>query len=510
MISPETGHFMHPEFQPVLEQLPSKAEDPYVNFAKIRKVIINAADMYSTHPLVVAKELQLSRVDHVLEAKEIENARTSRYAYVGDIHGLTDPDFTKLRETLTAGEFTQVFFLGDIGGSEKLSKLQRLFYQGGPELSDNQFYNKYNSMMKEPGANQEEAIDAVRPGYLNLRAYEIFLESIGSLSEEEAREHAQEEMWALPQEEIKQRILKALSHKHYGHYVSDLPVEAIISLQADVESYYERFMTMTREIKAKGIDVLVLQGNWDARLPFDFERNTDLPIPLSQDKRRFNPSVFFKRKIPYFTQLGVVNSRDAVHIMVPFDTVAGDISSTIGIYRLREIRTQIIEAKKSGKRVVMLAHAVPAWERHTNKLPTGEGKVTQDGLQNLIKFLKPHDVVYGHEHQKRSVEVESIYKIRFADEIEIGPEETLKELSVSNSGILAVPLPVPGQLEYGLATLELSRYGKGNPRGNGGIQSPVRVDRPIVAHEKVSETLPTEASLYPQGKKNGQANYRIK
>jgi Icc-related predicted phosphoesterase len=500
------GHFMHPDFVPLIDQVPqNKTSDPRKNIGPLRKFINEAAQQHATHPLVVAKELQLARVDNQLEASTIERARTSRYGYVSDLHGLTDADFAKLRDTLVAGEFTQVFVLGDIGGSEKLTRLQRLYYQGGPTLEDNQFANKYKSMMTQPNANQDQAIDAVRPGYQNLRAYEIFLEANGKLTEEQAAQKAQEEIGALKPEEVKARILKALTHDHYGHYVSDLPDSAIISLQADVEHYYERFLTMAQEIRSRGVEVFVIQGNWDARLPFDFEPNKPTAVPLPQEKRRFNPKEFFRKRVPYYTTLGTVDSRDAIHIMVPFDTVADDINKTIKPERLNEIKQRVEAARKAGKRVVMLAHAVPAWEKHSDKEPNKEGKTTQEGLQRLAVILGPDDLIYGHEHKARA-NAQAIYKMRPAgDKVEIGPDQELKDLDKTPPGTQTVHLPIPEQLKVGVGSLEQARYGKGAPRGNGGKQSPIRVDRPVVRHINLASELPTvDKNLYPQGRRPKQ------
>jgi len=501
-----TGHFMHPDFVPLLDQTPTRVDDPRKNISPIRKAINEAAVAHATHPLVVAKELQLAKVDNQLEASTVERARTSRYGYVSDLHGLTDSDFTKLRETLVGGEFTQVFVLGDIGGSEKLTRLQRLFYQGGSTLEDNQFANKYKSMMAVPNANQDQAVDAVKPGYQNLRAYEIFLEANGKLTEEQAAEKAKEEIGTLKPEDIKARILKALTHAHYGHYVSDLPDSAIISLQADVEHYYERFLTMAQEIRSRGVDVFVIQGNWDARLPFDFEPNKPTAIPLPQEKRRFNPKEYFKRRVPYFTSLGTVDSRDAVHIMVPFDAVAGDISETINPDKLKSVKQRVEDARKAGKRVVMLAHAVPAWEKHSDKKPNKEGETTQEGLQKLIGVLAPDDVIYGHEHKARP-NAQSIYKITPGGErVEIGSDLELKDLASTpkdkQAGTQAVHLPIPEQLKVGVGSLEQARFGKPKPIGSGGKQSPIRVDRPVVKHVHISPELPTaDKNLYPHGRK---------
>src|SRR4051794_30539655 len=110
MINPEAGNFTHPDFHQALAELPKKAENPYDNFSTIRGVINRYADANHTHPLVVASQLQVGRTDNAMEAKEIEKSRIARFGYVSDIHGLTEEDFSKLRTTLVAGNFNQVFF----------------------------------------------------------------------------------------------------------------------------------------------------------------------------------------------------------------------------------------------------------------------------------------------------------------------------------------------------------------------------------------------------------------
>lgn len=501
----EQGNFMHPEYKPVLDSLPPKSADPFLNFSAIREIIVTAADEFATHPLVIAKELQLSRAKDVLMASEIENTRVSRIGYVGDIHGLTDADFTKLRETLVAGKFEQVFFLGDIGGSPKLAKLQKLFYNGSEDTSQSFLYNKARQLIKD-GASEDNIIEATREGYLRLRSFEIQLESFGKKPEDEAFLQAQEEIGALSQADLAQRIIKLTKYGHYGHYVSDLPTEAVITLAGDVESYYERFSTMVAELSSRGVKSYAIQGNWDARLPFDFEKGTEKPVPLPLEKRRVNVANFFRRRMPYFTHISLVDSRDALHVMVPFDTVAKDLSETVGDKRFKDLKRQIRSARRDKKRIVLLAHAVPAWSKHTDKLPTGEGQATEIYLRQLIGELNPDEVLYGHEHAvRRDSAGNELFDQKYLiirgrnGKVSTGENRSPQELS-KDKAIVVSHLPIPSQNFNGVATTEITHLGDKRPRGAGGKQSPIRVGRDMIRHFEPSENLPSERILYVQGK----------
>ena len=511
MVEAPKNSFINPEvaavISPKIDTMPAESSmsNLPIHKAKMRRAmglrhaINETAGQLGTDPFIVAKEVRLAQTQNALKAREIEEQRVRRYGYVGDIHGLSDADFAKLRTTLAQENFDQVFFIGDIGGSEKLARLQRIFYQGGGGATDNQLWNRYQQLSKE-GANDQTFLTELKPGYLNLATYERVLAKHGKLPEEKARQQAEE----LTDEQILAGIKKLAKYKHYGHYVSDLSDDIITTLATDVEGYYERFSHMVAELrlhtKAK---VYTIQGNWDARLPFDFEAGTEMPVPLPEKKRRFNVGKFFADNgIVYFKTIGTVETNESVHILVPFDTVTKPAAHDT----IAKLQKAISKARKDGKTIIMVAHAVPSWERH-KKPSTGEGQLTETNLQKLVTDLDPDELVYGHEHFIRKDEngnpiLDVKYRvIKEKGKITIGENEKLQELGKKTSGTIASHIPIPGEPFNGIASVEIALQRKNKaPRGRGGLRSPVRVGKNNIIQRRMSDKLPGAEILHPQVK----------
>lgn len=510
-LSPIT--FVHPEFHgtAVTDYVPDPTLTTYQRTAHLLKEFRQIAEDASTHPLIVAKEARLTGVDNALHAQAETENRTRSFGYVSDIHGLNDEQFQKLRDTLAQGNFDQVFFIGDIGGSEHLAKLQRLYYQGEDNLTGKVGVNKYKELQKE-GADDARILQELKGGYLNMYQYVKVLEKHGNLLDEEAREMAEQ----LTDEQILEGIKWIGKHRHYGHFVSDtqggiINDHVIATLAADVESYYDRFAHMIAELHLNSkTRTFVLQGNWDARLPFDFKAGTDTPEPLDPEQRRFNESAFFKKKgIPYFTRTGLVETDQAVHVMVPFDSVAKDVDSEkadLTTLKINRLSRRLEKARNKRKNIVMVTHAVPAWERHGRTAAPGEAQTTERNLQKLVGELHPDQVIYGHEHAWRKgtdgqlIDLDTRYRLTSEDgAIQVGTDEHLEELDKRSDGVVAVHLPIPAIQNFnGIATMELPTRAKNfRSRGNGGKNSPLRVGREVVILKKVSEELPTQKILTP-------------
>lgn len=509
-MSKEFSIFMHAEVASELKIPVSDPEaSPMRNAVNLRQEIDRTADLLGIHPFAVLKEIRMGEAENALKAFNTQERYGERHAYVGDIHGLKDPEFAKLHQSLLNCGYDSIHFVGDIGGSDKLARLQRLFYQGGTESTDNLLYNRAKDLIRE-GADDKRLFLELQEGYRNIFAFEKELEHHGRLPEKKSRELIKE----LSDEAVLEGIKRVISYKHYGHYVSNLPEHAIATLALDVEAYYERFMHLVADLrlntKAK---VDVLQGNWDARLPFDFERGTENPIPLPAEKRRFKDKDFFEiHGIPYFTNVGIVETEKAIHVLVPFDAVAKEIDEEGGLVtseRVRSLKDQIENARKTGKIIIMVAHAVPSWERH-HKPATGEGQTTEKNLLSLIGELKPHEIVYGHEHFFRRdadgelLPLDSKYQIivNVASNTASVKEQdfSIKDLSAQadEQAVIATHLPIPNEPFSGIATKELiKRVRDQRPRGIGGKNSPVRVGHEDVRIRAVSTDLPTEKILFP-------------
>ena len=175
-VNPEVAAAVTPRLSSVA---PKGAERPLVRTLKIKNAIYQTAEELGMHPRVVLKELRLARAQTKEEALGIEKERVSKYAYVGDIHGFTDQKQAEIEEQLLTGNFEQVFFMGDIGGSALLARLQKLFYQGGNSGSDNLMWNRYKALAEEAAKEGREVDDQtilsqLREGYINIASFKEY------------------------------------------------------------------------------------------------------------------------------------------------------------------------------------------------------------------------------------------------------------------------------------------------------------------------------------------------
>ena len=465
---------------------------------QLRREINAEANSRGVHPFNLIMEARLAQApDSALKQLEIKEKYMVRDGIVSDIHGLDDPEFHKLRDTLLTQRFDRIFFLGDIGGSPKLARLQKLFYES--------FFNRYKQMIKD-GALDSQILDELKPGFFELISYEKSLESY----EKRPKEEIVEEIAQISNDQLLEGMKKRGSYGHYGHYVSDQSEELISFLSADVEHYYERFTRLVAEIRLNtGTKVYLMEGNWDARLPMDFKKGTQSPEPLPLEKRRFNARTFFKEHgVPYFTNVGFVENDESLVVMVPFDSVAkavGQEGSIVTEEKLEKYKKRVEKARSEHKTVIMMAHAVPAWEKH-GKLATGEGEVTQRNLQALMGELMPDELVYGHEHfirkdvQGNPIDVNKKYIARFDDgTMQISEDYLPEELSSVGQGIVNSHLPIPKEPFLGYASLEIPRWPVKNkrPRGAGGKRKPVEVGKRIEPLRKIEDLLPDADILRP-------------
>lgn len=492
-VNPEVAAAVTPRLSSIA---PKGAERPFVRTIKIKNAIYQTAEELGMHPRVVLKELRLARAQTKEEALGIERASVSKYAYVGDIHGFTEQKQAEIEEQLLAGNFEQVFFMGDIGGSVLLARLQKLFYQGGNSGSDNLMWNRYKALAEEAAKEGREVDDQtilsqLREGYVNIASFERVLAD-PSLSENQAKRQVSE----LSDEDVVAGVRWTVKHKHFGHYVSDLPESAIESLASEVRENYERFGKFAKQVKDEtGAQVIALEGNWDLRLPFDFERDTEAPVALPiKDRRFYGADLLRQMGVNFVTTIETVETDNALHILVPFDPLTKPIDQDL----LADLAIKLVEPSVKSKTITMVAHAVASWEMHGNKTPTGEGKITAENLMALVAALEPEQLVTGHEHfvrkdqngQPMSADMKYIIYSNDGEIVSVSGDYSagdLTEIDKSQNtiklGTVVSPVPMADQLTESRIGVAENLRRKGRDinliRGWGGKTSPVRVDRPI-------------------------------
>jgi len=299
----------------------------------------------------------------------MENLKEN-YLFVGDIHG-RDPKLEEELIKIAAGSDVPkiLFFLSDIVGTEKLDKLQKLFYNG--------VVNHVRKLLIEKP-------DATDIEILSLPIGDNKIVADGG-------QEIQEFLFGKTNIDVANNIkyIRELAqYVHFGHFVSNLPKEIKAVLQKDMEDNAKIWIDIMTQFTNQGTSVAVIEGNWDARTPLDFYPTTEckaLPI-----KER---SFYFKNylrssndRINYFNQESSIETKNEVFIILPFDSV---------------INLDLPEKFKTNRKIILVSHAQIDWHAIKGDTPmTAEGKKIQENMKKIIEHINPDYAVHGHLHNQ--------------------------------------------------------------------------------------------------------------
>lgn len=374
-----------------------------IEFGALRTFVREAAKANTMTPTEVARSIRLINVDDPLKADEIETRYNERLTVITDLHGM-DARKEAMLASVAEHPGEAVTLLGDVLGSPQLDQLQKLFYNSlnnhskkylaaNPEATDAE-------LLAVQGKNERDEDLTIGEGLKRVRRFERELE--GKTSEE-----IEQELEGMSEHEIANEVRKYAAYVHYGHYASNLSQEAKEALVADVESNAESLIKSLKEIKAKNVPVVMIQGNWEAALPIDFVPGVKEAIRLPREERLFDAKNFFaEHGITYMETLGALETKTMLQVFVPFDisvalgekgALDGDLQAQI-----EGLRAQVDSARQKGKKVVMVSHAVPIYDIHNlhGKAPAQnqENKDATAGIQRIIVATKPDVIMYGHMH----------------------------------------------------------------------------------------------------------------
>lgn len=390
-----------------LESLP-KDDSGKTKLGPLREFVKDSQSTHEASVEEIAFAIRTIDVSDPREIAEIGKKYSESLTIITDLHGMNDAKSSLLnRVAENPGE--AVALLGDVLGSPQLDALQKLFYNSlinhaKPFLKNN-VDPSYAELLSITGKNELGEEITLREGFKRVRSFERALEG-------KSPEEIEEEFEKLSDAEIAKEIKEYSKFVHYGHYASNLSEGAKRALVEDVKSNAENLIVPLRKIKDKNIPVVIIQGNWEAALPVDFVPGVEKAIRLPEEQRIFNVSDFFKEKgITYIDTLGTYESKSMIQVFVPFDISVrlGQVSTNAEEEsefktELQGLKNQVESARKKGKQVVLISHAVPIYDIHS--LPEGSPTQNQEnidataGIQKVILQTIPDHVFYGHMHGK--------------------------------------------------------------------------------------------------------------
>lgn len=291
------------------------------------------------------------------------------YLFVSDIHGRDLALEAKLLKTAEKENPKGVFFLGDIVGTDLLDQLQKLFYNG--------VYNHMKKLLKiNPNPTDKEILNfSTENGKTLINGIEDlwnFLYHIYPIELVNKANYARE----------------LSSYTHFGHFCSNLKEKIIDTLRKDMIKNAEKIYQIMEKFTKIGSAVIIVEGNWDARNPLDFEIGPEC-IAKPIDRRPFVYKKFIESKnnknIFYFDTVATIETKEEIFSIWPFDSVINLVNKP--------------EIKKTKKKVILISHAQADWKSIKGETPmTSEGQKINDNMKIIIDAIKPNFIVHGHLH----------------------------------------------------------------------------------------------------------------
>lgn len=297
--------------------------------------------------------------------------------FISDIHGEQPELEEKLIKIANSKRPPKtVIFLGDIAGTKPLMDLQPVFYNlivnpmkklliDNSNPSDNEILcyptgDKDNPRIVDGCRKLWHILNSIDPSY-----------SAGYCPD------------------IVRDLVKFI---HYGHWVSNLPENIRNILKKDLFANAERIYQIMERFTDRGAFVVIVEGNWDARTPLDFEANREKCVPIASQDRDFNFKKFItdkkNRDVLYVDHLHYLQIIDGVQmVLMPFDTVMQ--YDGYPIWKREDI-----------EKTILITHTQISWEAIKGNTPiTGEGQKIERNIQNILQNLKPNTCVHGHLHE---------------------------------------------------------------------------------------------------------------
>lgn len=258
--------------------------------------------------------------------------------------------------------------------------------------------------------------------------------------------------------DIAEEVRRYSKYIHYGHYASNLPNEAKQALADGLEENARKVLQPIKTMQAKGTNVAMTEGNWDARAPIDFIPEVPTPEPLPPEKRLFRVKEFFEKNgVPFYDALTTFETKTTLQVLMPFDAITGFSNTPQG--KIDEVREAVKKTRAEKKSIVMVSHGEPNWRIHNmtvkNLAPTGEHLQVVTGLAKALSLFRPDEIVYGHLHdpltneagEKQDLNIK--YALQFKDDgtvelveraVEFAPDQTIaSHMQFRRTGELKVP-----------------------------------------------------------------------
>lgn len=288
-----------------------------------------------------------------------EKRNFGKYLFVSDIHGYNQNLAIELEEIAQDNPPRIVFFTGDLVGTDLLDNLQKLFYE------------VFNKMKTLKNASNQEIHRAVCKETSELYDY------LNKISNN------------FNGVELIQFAKTISTYTHFGHFVGNLPSEIKDKLKKDIEINAQKMLDIMVKFTCAGSEVVIVEGNWDARTPLDFYPSIRcIPIPIKD--RLFYLKDFIKfrnQKIIFIDSPTLIETENINFQLLSFDNCMNYEPGTF--------------KSDSNKPVILISHVQADWQAVKKQAAmTFESKQISEKIKTIISDLQPSAIVHGHLHSK--------------------------------------------------------------------------------------------------------------
>ena len=268
-----------------------------------------------------------------------------------------------------------VFFTGDIVGTDLLERLHMLFYGG--------VYNPMKKLLKDnPYPTNDEILNfKIIGGTISTGVDNIvnFLKKLDL------------EFRIKDKAKFAKKIVR---YDHFGHFCSNLPQKIRDKLKMDMSKNAEAVYQLMDDYTQKGWKVIIVEGNWDARTPLDWEFRQKC-VATRLENRPFIFKHFIElRKNPniyYFDTATTIETEDYIFSIWPFDAVI-------------DVQQQLPTITKDKRKRIMISHTQINKDLIKGETPiTKETKKINRNMQVVIDLIKPDIIVHGHMDEDSQV-----------------------------------------------------------------------------------------------------------
>lgn len=300
-----------------------------------------------------------------------------KYLFVSDIHGIHHELYAQLSAIADGNDLPKkVFFLGDVSGTDLLDQLQKLFY--------NRVYNHMKALLKtNPDPTDEEILsypiissgDTLADGCNDLW---LFLKKIDP---------------EYPVVYVPDYARELVQYAHFGHFCSNLPTKIKEIIKCNLELNAFAWIDLMNRFAKKGVQVEVIEGNWDARTPVDFlpTRKYCKPVPIKHRSYYFANLLkqCAHRLVHYRRRVTSIKTKNEIFVLWPFDCAITP--------------TPVPKFDKNDSRkIILVSHAQIDWNPiKGDTAMTEESQRIQENMSMTFRNLKPDAAVHGHLHDNK-------------------------------------------------------------------------------------------------------------